>query len=434
MHRVRPATSKLIILLNCTVVALLVFTLGQHATASETAPERVGKSGYADTPEFGGPRSVGAILKEADKAMESLLRFPSIDDFFLPWFDFKGRAHERYGLAFGGDYSALYQGATESLGEDSAAGGIFRFFGDWTLLGRDSGNTGSLVFNVENQHRFGTDIAPEELGFEIGYVGLTSETFNDSGWGLTNLYWQQKLREGHVTMVAGLVDTGDYVDAYALNDPWTQFSNFVFGANPTIATPSPGFGGAVGAMAADNVYVVAGLADANGDPTDPGEGFDTFFGDHEYFTHLEVGLVSSYERRNLDNVHLTLWHTDGREEAQTPDDWGLAFSATRFINDRWMPFLRAGYADGEAALLEGMVSVGIGRYFAEHRDVLGIGVSWGEPSGDGLGDQYTGEAFYRLQLAQYVAITPDVQVIVDPALNPDEDVIGVFGLRARLTF
>ncbi|UCD53149.1 MAG: carbohydrate porin, partial [Phycisphaerales bacterium] len=191
---------------------------------------------------------------------------------------------------------------------------------------------------------------------------------------------------------------------------------------------------AVGAMVTGNVYAVAGLADANGDPTDPGEGFDTFFGDHEYFTHLEVGVISSYERRNLDNVHLTLWHTDEREEAQSPDDWGLAFSATTFINDRWLPFIRAGCADGEAASLESMVSVGIGRYFAEHRDVLAVGVSWGEPSGDDLGDQYVAEAFYRLQLAQQVAITPDVQVIVDPALRPDEDVIGVFGLRARLTF
>jgi porin len=426
--------SKLIIAPNLTVVALLVLALSEHAPAGETTPERVSKSGYAEVPEFGGPRSVGATLKEADEILESLLRFPSIDDSLQPWFDFKGRTRERYGLSFGGDYTVLYQGATESLGKDSAAGGIFRFFGNWTLLGRDSGNTGSLVFNVENQHRLGTDIAPEDLGFEIGYVGLTSETFNDSGWGLTNLHWQQKLSERRVTVVAGIVDTGDYVDVYALNDPWTQFSNFVFGANPTVAAPGPGFGGGAGVMATDNIYVVVGLADANGDPTDPGGGFDTFFSDHEYFTHLEIGLVSSYERRYLDNIHLTLWHVDEREEAQAPDDWGLAFSATKFINDQWMPFLRAGYADGEAALLEGMVSAGIGRYFAEHGDVLGIGVSWGKPSGDGLADQYTAEAFYRLQLAQYVAITPDAQVIVDPALNPDEDVIGVFGLRARLTF
>jgi porin len=39
-----------------------------------------------------------------------------------------------------------------------------------------------------------------------------------------------------------------------------------------------------------------------------------------------------------------------------------------------------------------------------------------------------------VQLAQNLAITPDVQLIIDPALNPDEDVLWIFGLRARLAF
>jgi len=37
-----------------------------------------------------------------------------------------------------------------------------------------------------------------------------------------------------------------------------------------------------------------------------------------------------------------------------------------------------------------------------------------------------------LQLTQNLAITPDVQLIINPALNPDESSIWVFGLRARL--
>jgi len=30
--------------------------------------------------------------------------------------------------------------------------------------------------------------------------------------------------------------------------------------------------------------------------------------------------------------------------------------------------------------------------------------------------------------------TPDVQLLINPALDPGENVIGVFGLRARLSF
>ncbi len=401
----------------------------------EAEQQQSTKSGYEDVPQFGGPSSVGAELEEADEIKEPLLRLAVIDRSLKPWFDMKDRINKKLGLSFGLDYSALYQVVTESPGEDQAASGIFRFYGSWTLFGRDSGNTGALVYKVEHRHRLGTDITPQELGFEAGSILPTGTMFNqftNHSWGLTNLYWQQRLLEGRISLVAGQVDVTDYVDIYGLVNPLTAFTNLAFSTNPTIPAPNQGLGAALGVMATNNVYVVGGLADANGDPTEAG--FDTFFEDHEYFSHIEVGWVSSFERRYFDNIHLTAWNVNEREKAQVPDGWGLAFSATWFINDQWMPFLRGGYSDDGGALLEGMVSVGIGRYFTKSRDLLGIGVSWGEPSAEGLDDQYTAELFYRLQLAQNLAITPDVQLIIDPALNPDEDVIAVFGLRARLTF
>jgi porin len=37
-------------------------------------------------------------------------------------------------------------------------------------------------------------------------------------------------------------------------------------------------------------------------------------------------------------------------------------------------------------------------------------------------------------LGRHVAVTADVQYIKDPAINPDEDSIWMFGLRGRLAF
>ncbi|MCP4784359.1 MAG: carbohydrate porin [Fuerstiella sp.] len=67
----------------------------------------------------------------------------------------------------------------------------------------------------------------------------------------------------------------------------------------------------------------------------------------------------------------------------------------------------------------------------KNKDVAGIGFSWGEPADGSLRDQFTSEAFYRFQLTQFLAITPDVQLIVDPALNPTTDVLALFGIRLR---
>jgi porin len=76
---------------------------------------------------------------------------------------------------------------------------------------------------------------------------------------------------------------------------------------------------------------------------------------------------------------------------------------------------------------------GVGRYFRRRTDALGLGASWGSPSQPGLRDQYTLELFYPFQLAQNLAITPSVQLLIDPALNPDRSTLWVLGLRARLT-
>jgi porin len=78
------------------------------------------------------------------------------------------------------------------------------------------------------------------------------------------------------------------------------------------------------------------------------------------------------------------------------------------------------------------MTVGGMYYFSERSDIVGLGFNWAEPPDKSLGNQISGELFYRLQLAQNLAITPSVQMLANPSLNPDEDQIWVFSLRARL--
>jgi hypothetical protein len=63
---------------------------------------------------------------------------------------------------------------------------------------------------------------------------------------------------------------------------------------------------------------------------------------------------------------------------------------------------------------------------------------WGRPNRASFGtasdDQYTLEAYYRFQPFQRLAITPDLQLIKNPPLNPADDLIWIAGLRARLVF
>ena len=43
------------------------------------------------------------------------------------------------------------------------------------------------------------------------------------------------------------------------------------------------------------------------------------------------------------------------------------------------------------------------------------------------------EVSYRFQLSENLELMPDVQLLLDPADNPDEDRVWIWGLRAKVT-
>lgn len=376
-----------------------------------------------------GPASTQGQLDDDARAREAVVGVPWLDQALAPYFDWKDEVDTRLGLRFGGDYTALYQVASSSPGAQQGAAGMYRLFGAWELIDRDGPFSGSLIFKGENRHGYGTEVTPHGLGFEIGSALPTGVPFSDAGWLLSNLFWKQRLGS-RLTLLFGQVDGSDYLDLYGLVSPWSHFTNLAFLTSPTIPLPNQGLGGALGTWLTDHVYAVAGFADPTADPTRP---FDDFFGEGEFFTHAEIGWTGARDRFLLDNFHAAGWHVDAQQETGTPEGWGLAFSASWYFGDRWMPFVRGGYAHDGGAPLEGTVAMGLGKLFRK-ADLLGVGVSWGRPQVQGVRDQYTTELFYRIQLLPSFAITPDLQLIIDPPFDPDERVIAVFGLRARLAF
>ena len=139
------------------------------------------------------------------------------------------------GTAFGGDYTFVYQYANESAASHNGLSGIFRIFGSWTILGREgSKNTGTLVWKGETRNRIGRGNTPFQLGFDAGSTLPTAGPFNNNGWMLTNMFWYQRLFEGRFAFIVGQVDPTDYVDVYALTNPWSGFMNLAFSTNPTM--------------------------------------------------------------------------------------------------------------------------------------------------------------------------------------------------------
>ena len=374
-----------------------------------------------------GPSSVAAELTPGDGLTNPQFRTTIIRDALPAWFAWKDRLAANYNLKFTIDYLALGQWSNAAIGQGEASSGIGRLYGTWSPFKRQDGSTGTLTFKIENRHAYG-DVAPQFFGFDSGALSITGTAFSDIGTALTNLYWTERAGDGSWTLQFGQIDVTDFVDVYGLVSPYSAFQNLAFNTSPTINAPDPGLGIAGGVRLGEKFYVVGSIADANGDPTQPD--FNVFE-TGETFKSVEIGYTSAPDRIYLDNIHLTFWQSDAADDGSRAEDYGVAVSAAWFFNNTWMPFLRAGISQGTAALYKASLSAGIG-YYSSETDLVGIGLNWADPGSAFSDDQLTAEAFYRYTISPNIAVTPSVQWIINPALNPSQDSVAIFGIRSRV--
>ena len=417
-----PTTKKAI--LFCWIALISVtFTYGQD---KDSTNQRLSAS-------FGGPEQVERRLEKDEASKTSFFEL----GFMSPYFDFKSDLKKNTGFDFGIDYSAVYFGASESLGEKQSSSGMVRLYGSWELVNRGKGNSGAFIYKIEHRHKY-TEIVPKFFGFEMGYVGMEVPAFNDDGFRMTNFYWRQRFKDGKISLVAGLLDATDYVDVYALASPWTGFMNFQFstGSQAVYIPNDAALGIALGAYLSKNIFVIASISDAGSDPTDPFTSFETFFSNNDYFKSIELGYVTSKDRFYMDNIHVTLWHSDGSDVTASLPGWGMSFSATHYFENHLNPFIRGGFANDGGTLLQKSLTAGLGYQPKAGGHLLGVAIGWGEPNettfSEGLDNQFTAEIFYRLQVSKHFEITPDLQYLINPALNPDESSIFVWGVRGRI--
>jgi len=426
------------------LLLLLISSLtwaGEQAEVQEKdeikSSEDAYQSGYGEITELGGPDGVSEELKRNDKEREFSYQFDTAQRVFKPWFDWKRRVNDEQGLKLGFQAYFLYQGASESLGEDSAAGGIYRFQGSWTVFGRGTGHEGRLEYRVENRSSLGSLIAPTSLGNEVGAAALNT-AFGYSGsfdTDLAVLNWTQGFNDNTAGFAVGRLAFDVYLDAFAFQTFSRGFLNRAFVVNPTLGTTGIGSLGAVAkGFVSDQVWLGGLVFDGNA--VSGNFDFDTFR-EHEWLKAAEIGWTPSFSRRRTDKIQFTYWDKDERIAAGVSSGHGWAVSASWQMRDNLLTFFRVGHSNGGAGVAaENAASIGM-ELSTRADQAFSAGLGWAEPSekthGTGLKDEYIAEVSYKFQLSKNFSLLPDIQLLINPALNPEEDKIWVAGLRAILT-
>lgn len=380
------------------------------------------------------PDDIGYQLQESGKRIDAIFPRGPLTPFHDGWDRTIAHLRESCCLDLGLNYTAVFQRADTTVsGPQDVADGDLDLFGRWHILGCENDCPGAVVFNSESRHKY-TSVAPNAL--DTGTVGGTIVGFGVQDFSLIQLYWEQgSFDNGAIARIgrmdpALIYDGGRYVSSnYAFLSP-------AFSDTQPMALPGPGLGLAGAVYPTASTYIVAGFHDANGRRTT--SGFDTFFEEGEFFSALELGWFPNEGETNEGMYHVTFWNTDARQNAGRPSDRGIAMTAEQQIgcDGKLVPFLRYAYAHRGLNGVRQNLSLGFGieDVLGQNDDVVGVATSWQEPANRALRDQYVVELFYRLYITPHTHLSPDIQIVIDPANAPTKDAVTILGLRLRTLF
>jgi porin len=375
------------------------------------------------------------------------LPFGPLSPFHEVWKPLDKRLQEEIGLDLGLNYTSLYLNADRTLSlaqkienedrplrpaQNEAASGDLDFFGRWRLNPPGARWPRAIAFATEWRHPF-TLVPPRRLGDEIGSIWGTADGFNKYAYSLTELYWEQGAPDDGLMYRLGRMKPSNVWNRGRFVSSNHSFLNTTLANTPAMALPGAGVGAAAAVALPENGYLLVGVHDANGSNYQSGHPERG-----EFFYALSLGVKRGESKTGTGHYFVTLWRQDRLKLEDVPSGQGVAFHVEQEVDreGKLVPFARYSYGYGAGLRVRQSLAVGLGieKPFERPSDRFGLAFSWAEPMRNPGRDQYGLEAFYRLALTPDTQLTPDLQVIFNPADNPQASSVVLGGVRLRTLF
>lgn len=343
--------------------------------------------------------------------------------------------------------AALYdQGATETLTGSSNFGTLgWQFSGSLRLFRRHGWGTGALGWTfLGSRSNSGAGSPQQTLSAEVGSISGLNANVVPNAAAIDEVFWRHSSVQQRWTLLIGRVDQSAYFDANRVaNDGYRQFLAFAFENNLSVPWPTyGGFGGVFRRELGSGSYLLASVAAIGDDPRVPWSNT----GHEGWNGMLEIGASHMVPGLGRGHVRVTPWHSSipgaqgfgvGVNVDQELGTWHRTAAADTSgpSRGRLIGFFRAGVGEPAVTPVQGFVSGGFAVHgpFGRPRDRVGVGIAWSNPSpGAGTRRETLVEAYYRFALSPALSLTPDVQVVVDPALDNTAGSSIVLGVRLHL--
>jgi hypothetical protein len=336
--------------------------------------------------------------------------------------------NDKFGINFAIENTLIYQHTTGGVDPNDAMVNTLGFFATWKLYRSEDGKDfAGFGFQAE-QRGDPLDGHFTDLRDSLGTLWSPNDSTSDDYAKINQLWWGQKIADGRLGLQIGKIDPGSIINANRFAGSGnTQYFGQPFATNPARSFPDNGLGLQLRAEPTDWLYLHFVMSDSDAVGT-----YSPFKTVHGHWLYAgEIGLRPKLEGLGQGIYRLMVYERDLEDK----DEFGWALSFDQNITDQWGVFLRYGDNDGGINSIKRILSMGISSLqpFGRKNDQAGIGVSYTHPTESALRDEYSADVFYRLQVTEGFELSADAQIIADPSAS-NQDVVGVFGVRARLLY
>jgi porin len=392
------------------------------------------------------PENLLPIINERRTQTNSLLHISALEAFHKTSDKGKKYLDQKANLSLGFAFTHLFQWLSEApLAPDSTWGTAsgLDFLGTWKLINRGKPTQGQIFFQMQGRWEYGTT-GPERLGtVGVGSLVGTANTFSAYSpiFLLRNLYWQQGSKEAGWAYRIGKITTDATLSTSShIASPLTFLPTAGTGPFANALTDS-GLGMVVAWYINDNLKLLGLISDANANRQNWGN-----IGAGDFYTAVEFGAKVFPKTAKAGYSKITLWHTDATVDEQTvnghlgPEGWGFFLKHEQQLTEdgRMVGVLRYGKSFNQSAVYEQQFGAHYLFYNPSgltklQNDLLGVAFNWARVNVTGVRGEYNFETFYRFPILPQVDTTFSYQLIINPALDTNNDSASVFSIRLRTT-
>ena len=405
------------------------------------------------------PDEVMQRMQAAREGVEELRWFPahqppmmsylaSIDEFgttalkpgalvrSVPWEPLVERAKSalaEHGLRYSLDQTLTYVALSDvASGASDLAYYTFDLKAKWAVFdNRNGGAAGWISTEIEAKAGLNGAARTQSAQTNIGSITTPTEIWSRvNGFRIPELAWQQSLRDGEIVIVAGMVSAGNYFDANAYASTGRrQFLNSALINSMVLPLPAYNFGANVQWQPAKDWYGMLGGSVGEG-TTDKAP-----WSNYDADTWSVLGELGYAPDDFLDLGPGVYRVQPFAARAGGPVQGGLGFNFQQQLG-RHSPFGWFGrFGSGGSRVTGGasaQVATGLvmqapleytGLVPRLSNDLMGVGFVWSQPSATTQivyhENEYVFEAFYTLQLTPTTKLQPNLQIVWNPAFNPD---------------